>query len=791
MIVTLLLVSHSLGLSFWNSIASAKGYRSGAARTKREPAAYKKWIVVTSSHSVENIKSLTREGEWQVVVIENTNSVEDRKLEGIHFLGVEEQQLLGYKISEAVLNNSQASRNIGYLYAIERGAEWIFDADDDIELTMDCATVAAPPGGGEMFPQAKIFNPYEFLGLKHLWPRGFPRKYMKNHTNDPDRFCLCHELRTPIVQHSLLRKDAIFSRISVEKSPKNDGSALQDGRENSSGELISRFAPPVILDIGFYTPWHSRNTLFHRSAFFILFQPATLPAKVTEIWRSYFIQKLLHMIGERVGFYPVGNSYSREDTHSSTNDWISDREGERTGELVRFLDAWECPHRKIINCTMLLATELSKRNFWKTLDVKAVQLWINDLQNLGCEFPLRNDFSKHILATAYEHGCGANCRRASLELEPEMDHKIDRSDLKLRAFSELARWCAKSGFSDLLQNLPNSSQLSTFHANNDVLADLTETVLVVTSNYPWNKTIGLLQRLYQPYFGVTIFCGPWFPEDYDDRNGSFPRMLRPFNYIHIEVDEMRSGWFAYYCLAKVKELRLRNVKGYFVMADDTTFNFWNAINLDAVLHPIGHTHSNGEGWWDDPAGSEAAKKTVRLFEEVYKEDPKVQVTWKKFTKGFRSQNNTNSTASELLMRADGWTASDFYYIPSAGLDYYSELMEIFFQAGLFHEIAMSKYLYSVPHRTLENSKFLSLLFPKPRSAWYLNYTAELVMIHPIKLSLLGNYTIRNRAKEEVDGKKPDPGNLKVTHLRIVTGLEIQRQIQETCLSFLKSCMRGY
>ncbi|EPB78425.1 hypothetical protein ANCCEY_02491 [Ancylostoma ceylanicum] len=502
-------------------------------RKKREPAAYKKWIVVTSSHSVENIKSLTREGEWQVVVIENTNSVEDRKLEGIHFLGVEEQQLLGYKISEAVLNNSQASRNIGYLYAIERGAEWIFDADDDIELTS--------------FHKPRFSTPTNFSASNISGH--------ENHTNDPDRFCLCHELRTPIVQHSLLRKDAIFSRISVEKSPKNDGR-----------------------------------------------------------WE----RKQLRRADQQV--------------RATCNSRY--REGERTGELVRFLDAWECPHRKIINCTMLLATELS------------------------CEFPLRNDFSKHILATAYEHGCGANCRRASLELEPEMDHKIDRSDLKLRAFSELARWCAKSGFSDLLQNLPNSSQLSTFHANNDVLADLTETVLVVTSNYPWNKTIGLLQRLYQPYFGVTIFCGPWFPEDYDDRNGSFPRMLRPFNYIHIEVDEMRSGWFAYYCLAKVKELRLRNVKG-----------------------------------------SEAAKKTVRLFEEVYKEDPKVQVTWKKFTKGFRSQNNTNSTASELLMRADGWTASDFYYIPSAGLDYYSELMEIFFQAGLFHEIAMSKYLYSVPHRT--------------------------------------------------------------------------------------------
>ncbi|RCN48268.1 hypothetical protein ANCCAN_05683 [Ancylostoma caninum] len=135
------------------------------------------------------------------------------------------------------------------------------------------------------------------------------------------------------------------------------------------------------------------------------------------------------------------------------------------------------------------------------------------------------------------------------------------------------------------------------------------------------------------------------------------------------------------------------------MADDTTFNFWNEIDLNMVLHPVGHAHSIAEGWWTDPTGSEAAKEAVRLFEEVYTQNRKVRATWKKFAKRFKRLNKTNATASELLTRADGWTVSDFYYIPSSGIDYYSELMEIFFQAGLFHEIAISKYLYSVPHKT--------------------------------------------------------------------------------------------
>ncbi|KAK6018615.1 hypothetical protein OSTOST_15794 [Ostertagia ostertagi] len=141
----------------------------------------------------------------------------------------------------------------------------------------------------------------------------------ENHTNDPDQFCLCHKMRTAAVQQGLVHKDpdvdAIFSSLSLP---------------------LHR-----IIVSGTYAPWNSQNTLFHKKAFFMLFLPTTvtfvydseaivLSAKppnqhlsTTDIWRSYIAQKLLHMIGETVAFYPP-NAVQYRNAH----DYLADFEDE-------------------------------------------------------------------------------------------------------------------------------------------------------------------------------------------------------------------------------------------------------------------------------------------------------------------------------------------------------------------------------------------------------------------------------------------------------------------------------
>ncbi|VDL76465.1 unnamed protein product [Nippostrongylus brasiliensis] len=231
-----------------------------------------------------------------------------------------------------------------------------------------------------------------------------------------------------------------------------------------------------------------------------------------------------------------------------------------------------------------------------------------------------------------------------------------------------------------------------------------------------NKLLALKQDAMQD---LEQFCGDSeTPKDFPDR-------LKPFNYIHLSEAEMASGYFAYYCLAKMRDLRLQNVKGYFVMADDTVFNFWNKVDLSVSLHPSGLYHFNPAPWFN-------CRFTAIVFDNL-----DCQGEFRQFT-------SSNMSAADALLKRYGWAVSDFFYIPSETLDYYSTIMEVFFESSLFHEIAMRKFLGSVPHNTLASDTYDYLYRKNGREFWHPHYNDSLIMMHPIKLSQLTNRTIRRQ-----------------------------------------------
>ncbi|VDO72740.1 unnamed protein product, partial [Heligmosomoides polygyrus] len=267
---------------------------------------------------------------WNLVVVGDRKTPSDWHLESVHFLSLEVQQQLGKSTLTLMFKNSYTRKNIGYLYAIQRGAKWIYDTDDDNK----------PYGGNN------LFNPYRFFGHRVMWPRGFPLEHLRDHTNGESRLRLCHSIRTPAVQQGLVHKDpdvdAIYRLLYADK-------------KTGLNERFNEFAPPIALSPGTYSPWNSQNTLFHRNAFFTLFLPVSVAFRVTDIWRSYFSQKLLHMIGERVAFYPV-NAIQNRNAHNYLSDFEQETQTyESSGKLVEFLNSWSCSSTSITNCTIELA----------------------------------------------------------------------------------------------------------------------------------------------------------------------------------------------------------------------------------------------------------------------------------------------------------------------------------------------------------------------------------------------------------------------------------------------------
>ncbi|VDM75261.1 unnamed protein product, partial [Strongylus vulgaris] len=166
--------------------------------------------------------------------------------------------------------------------------------------------------------------------------------------------------------------------------------------------------------------------------------------RVTDIWRSYFAQKLLHLVGERVAFYPV-NAIQFRNAH----DYLADFEQEldvymKSGEFVELLESWHCESSDISTCAVELAEELGsvyilsylpiyipslinfrRLGFWQKKDAHLVKLWIDDLKSVGMSFALRYDFPK-MITKPLSADCigsmdnGPTCHSAHIELITDM-----------------------------------------------------------------------------------------------------------------------------------------------------------------------------------------------------------------------------------------------------------------------------------------------------------------------------------------------------------------------------------
>ena len=64
-----------------------------------------------------------------IVGDKKSHPIKDGK--NLTYLSVEDQKKLGYKTVKHVPYNHYTRKNIGYLYAMEQGAEIIYDTDDD------------------------------------------------------------------------------------------------------------------------------------------------------------------------------------------------------------------------------------------------------------------------------------------------------------------------------------------------------------------------------------------------------------------------------------------------------------------------------------------------------------------------------------------------------------------------------------------------------------------------------------------------------------------------------------
>ena len=73
------------------------------------------------------------------------------------------------------------------------------------------------------------------------------------------------------------------------------------------------------------SPYNSQNTLFTYEAFWSLYLPQSVTFGLTDIWRSYWAQRLMWLLNGTVTFNGP-NAYHLRNSHSYLNDYYEEKE---------------------------------------------------------------------------------------------------------------------------------------------------------------------------------------------------------------------------------------------------------------------------------------------------------------------------------------------------------------------------------------------------------------------------------------------------------------------------------
>lgn len=329
-----------------------------------------KWIVVTTiNYPTESLKKFATLPDWHLVVVADKKTPSDWNLDNCEFLSVERQLSLPYKIIPLLPWNHYSRKNIGYLYAIEHGAEVIYDTDDDNGLLTD--TIIYYENQTPLLTYASksnTYNPYSHFGQPTVWPRGYPLSAIQDFTTNTTT----QQLITPLIQQGLVQNDPDVDAIF---------------RLTRSLPIFFNQQPPIALAPNTFAPFNSQNTVILHDAFWGLLVPAMAAFRVSDIWRGYVTQRLLWEIGSNLCFLPA-NVIQLRNVHNYLRDFVDELDLYcKTEKLLSTLTGWSCEATTLFERMQDLYSLLINKAFFKSQEATLLDAWISDLTNIGYNPP--------------------------------------------------------------------------------------------------------------------------------------------------------------------------------------------------------------------------------------------------------------------------------------------------------------------------------------------------------------------------------------------------------------------
>ncbi|HOJ78360.1 MAG TPA: STELLO glycosyltransferase family protein [Bacillota bacterium] len=279
-----------------------------------ENGALKRTIVITTIYQPSKAVQLySQQEEYSLIVVGDLKTPSDWHYDDSLYLSVEYQKKWNSKLVSSIPWNHYSRKMIGYLYAIQAGAEIIVDTDDD--------NIPLPNWG---FPDFEgsfnlteadqgFVNVYSYFGTQSVWPRGLPLTRIRQKVTDYHRTTL---------------------KVSIWQGLANEDPDVDAIFRLTRGETIFfQKRRPLILAPGTLCPFNSQNTLFTKEVFPLLYLPTTTTFRFTDILRSFVAQPILWANDLHLGFCSA-SVYQRRNAHNLQNDFVQELPGYLFSEMI-------------------------------------------------------------------------------------------------------------------------------------------------------------------------------------------------------------------------------------------------------------------------------------------------------------------------------------------------------------------------------------------------------------------------------------------------------------------------
>jgi hypothetical protein len=232
---------------------------------------------------------------WKIVIVGDVKSDvalwENFTHEDICFLSYEQQEILYPDLSRVIGSSTYARKNLGYLYAIENGAECIFDTDDDTFLRFPESNpfhLFQESGKFRAETDSVFFNPYNhFAAGQGLWPRGYPLTRIES-----DRWSCSEDTNVVPVPNDIGNIDIVQTLVNLEP----DVDAIYRLVINSHPMDFAFKNDLIKMGLNTFSPGNTQSTFWLNSKRFdFLYIPKFIDFRFCDILKLYIAQSQLDL----------------------------------------------------------------------------------------------------------------------------------------------------------------------------------------------------------------------------------------------------------------------------------------------------------------------------------------------------------------------------------------------------------------------------------------------------------------------------------------------------------------